>query len=139
MSGNITFTMIKPSAVKSGYIGPILTRFAEAGFRISALKMHRMTRREAELFYEVHKDKPFYPNLVEFMISGPMVAAILEKANAVEEFRMLIGTTDPARADPGTIRRLFGVTVTENAVHGSDSDENALIESRFFFSEEEKY
>lgn len=139
MSGNVTFTMIKPSAVKSGYIGPILTRFAEAGFRIAALKMHRMTRREAELFYEVHKDKPFYPNLVEFMISGPMVAAILEKANAVEEFRMLIGTTDPAHAAPGTIRRLFGVTVTENAVHGSDSDENAVIESRFFFSEEEKY
>ncbi|HPS73332.1 MAG TPA: nucleoside-diphosphate kinase [Bacteroidales bacterium] len=139
MSGNITFTMIKPSAVKSGYIGPILTRFAEAGFRIAALKMHRMTRREAELFYEVHKDKPFYPNLVEFMISGPMVAAILEKANAVEEFRMLIGTTDPAGAAPGTIRRLFGVTVTENAVHGSDSDENAVIEGRFFFSEEEKY
>ncbi|HNW75385.1 MAG TPA: nucleoside-diphosphate kinase [Bacteroidales bacterium] len=139
MSGNITFTMIKPSAVKSGYIGPILTRFAEAGFRIAALKMHRMTRREAELFYEVHKDKPFYLNLVEFMISGPMVAAILEKANAVEEFRMLIGTTDPAGAAPGTIRRLFGVTVTENAVHGSDSDENAVIEGRFFFSEEEKY
>lgn len=139
MSGNVTFTMIKPSAVKSGYVGPILTRFTEAGFRIAALKMHRMTRREAELFYEVHKDKPFYPNLVEFMISGPMVAAILEKANAVEEFRLLIGTTDPAKAAPGTIRRLFGVTVTENAVHGSDSDENALKECRFFFSEEEKY
>ena len=139
MSGNVTFTMIKPSAVKSGYLGPILTRFAEAGFRITALKMHRMTRREAELFYEVHKDKPFYPDLVEFMISGPMVAAILEKSNAVEDFRTLIGTTDPARAAPGTIRRLFGVTVTENAVHGSDSDENAVKEGSFFFSAEEKY
>ena len=139
MSGNVTFTMIKPSAVKSGYIGPILTRFTEAGFRIAALKMHRMTRREAELFYEVHTGKPFYPNLVEFMISGPMVAAILEKENAVEEFRLLIGTTDPAKAAPGTIRRLFGVTVTENAVHGSDSDENAAKECSFFFSDEEKY
>ena len=103
-----------------------------------ALKKHRMTRRQAELFYEVHKERPFYNDLVEFMISGPVVAAILEKANAVEDFRNFIGATDPAKAAAGTIRQLYGISLQENAVHGSDSDENAAREAGFFFSELER-
>lgn len=130
--------MIKPSAVSSGHTGPIIARFTEGGFRLVALKKHRMTRRQAELFYEVHKERPFYKDLVEFMISGPVVAAILEKANAVEDFRNFIGATDPAKAAAGTIRQLYGVSLQENAVHGSDSDENAAREAGFFFSELEK-
>jgi nucleoside-diphosphate kinase len=138
MSGNITFTMIKPSAVSRGFTGPVIAKFTEGGFRIAALKKHQMTRREAELFYEVHKERPFYNDLVEFMISGPVVAAILEKANAVEDFRNFIGATDPAKAAPGTIRQLYGFCLQENAVHGSDSDENAAREAGFFFSELER-
>jgi len=130
--------MIKPSAVSRGYTGPIISKFTEGGFRIVALKKHQMTRRQAELFYEVHKERPFYNDLVEFMISGPVVAAILEKENAVEDFRNYIGATDPAKAAPGTIRQLYGINLQENAVHGSDSDENAIREAGFFFSELER-
>jgi nucleoside-diphosphate kinase len=130
--------MIKPSAVSSGYTGPIITKFAEGGFRVVALKKHLMTRRQAELFYEVHKERPFFHLLVEFMISGPLVAAILEKENAVEDFRNFIGATDPAKAANGTIRQLYGTSLQENAVHGSDSDENAAREAGFFFSELER-
>lgn len=130
--------MIKPSAVTGGYTGPIIAKFTEGGFRIVALKKHRMTRKQAELFYEVHKERPFYNDLVEFMISGPVVAAILEKANAVEDFRNFIGATDPAKAAAGTIRQLYGISLQENAVHGSDSDDNAAREAGFFFSELER-
>ena len=130
--------MIKPSAVSRGYTGPIISKFTEGGFRIVALKKHQMTRRQAELFYEVHKERPFYNDLVEFMISGPVVAAILEKENAVEDFRNYIGATDPAKAASGTIRQLYGINLQENAVHGSDSDENAIREAGFFFSELER-
>lgn len=134
MTGNITFTIIKPSAVSNGYIGPILNRIHEAGFRISAMRMLWLTRGEAERFYEVHKERPFYSELVTFMTSGPIVVAILQKENAVEDYRKLIGNTDPAKAEQGTIRKEFAKSVQENAVHGSDSDENANIESAFFFS-----
>ena len=126
--------MIKPSAVSDGFAGPILKMFQDAGFRLVSMKYLQLTSGQAGAFYEVHKDKPFYGSLVEFMSSGPIVAAILEKENAVEEFRKLIGATDPAKAAPGTIRNLYGKNMTENAVHGSDSDENAAIESSFFFS-----
>lgn len=134
MSGNITFTIIKPSAVSSGYIGPILNKIHDGGFRISAMRMLWLTQGEAERFYEVHKERPFYRDLVEFMTSGPIVVAILKKENAVEDYRKLIGSTDPAKAEEGTIRKEFARSMQENAVHGSDSDENAKIESSFFFS-----
>ncbi len=139
MSGNRTFTMIKPSAVGKGYTGAILAKVIEGGFRISALKMCRLTKAQAESFYEVHKERPFYRDLVEFMSSGPVVAAIAEKENAVAAFRNYIGATDPARAEPGTIRKLYGFNVQENAIHGSDSDENAERECAFFFSELERF
>jgi len=139
MTGKRTFTMIKPSAVTKGYAGAILAKITEGGFRVAALKMHHLTRRQAELFYEVHKERPFYNDLVEFMISGPVVAVIVEKENAVEEFRSYIGATDPAKAAPGTIRKLYGFSLQENAVHGSDSDENAERECSFFFSELDRY
>lgn len=131
-------TMIKPSAVSRGHTGPILVKVTEAGYRIVAMKKHQLSRREAELFYEIHKDKPFFPAFIEVMISGPVVAAILEKEDAVRDFRSLIGATDPSQAAPGTIRQLYGTSVTENAVHGSDSDENAIRECGFFFSELER-
>lgn len=134
MSGYTTLTIIKPSAVSSGYTGPILNKIHEGGFRISALRMLWLTRGEAERFYEVHKERPFYGELVDFMTSGPIVVAVLNKENAVEDFRKLIGNTDPAKAEVGTIRKEFARSMTENAVHGSDSDENAQIESTFFFS-----
>jgi nucleoside-diphosphate kinase len=134
MSGNTTFTIIKPQAVVDGYIGPILNRIHEGGFRISAMRMLWLTRGEAERFYEVHKERPFYGELVEFMTSGPIVVAILKKENAVEAYRNLIGNTDPSKAEEGTIRKEFATSITKNAVHGSDSDENARIESSFFFS-----
>ena len=134
MSGNTTFTIIKPQAVADGYIGPILNRIHEGGFRISAMRMLWLTRGEAERFYEVHKERPFYGELVEFMSSGPIVVAILKKENAVEAYRKLIGNTDPSKAEEGTIRKEFATSITKNAVHGSDSDENAKIESSFFFS-----
>lgn len=133
--GRITLTLIKPLAMKRGYAGYILTRIIEAGFKIKALKMLRMTKEQAKLFYAVHSEKPFYESLVEFMSSGPIIAAILEKDNAVEEYRRLIGHTNPALAEKGTIRYDFGTNIQANAVHGSDSDENAITECRFFFSQ----
>jgi nucleoside-diphosphate kinase len=139
MSGNTTFTIIKPQAVADGYIGPILYRIHQGGFRISAMRMLWLTRGEAERFYEVHKERPFYGELVEFMTSGPIVVAILEKENAVEAYRKLIGNTDPAKAEEGTIRKEFATSMTKNAVHGSDSDENAQMESSFFFSTHQRF
>ena len=134
MSGNRTFTMIKPDAVKAGHIGAILERINTAGFRIAAMKYTQLSKRDAELFYSVHAERPFYGELVEFMSSGPIVAAILEKDNAVEDFRILIGSTNPVEAAEGTIRKAFAKSISENAVHGSDSDENAAIECAFHFS-----
>lgn len=139
MAGNRTFTMIKPDAVGSGYIGAILAKINEAGFRIVAMKMTKLSAEKAGEFYAVHKERPFYGELVDFMSSGHIVAAILEKDNAVEDFRTLIGATDPAKAAPGTIRALYARNVGENAVHGSDSDENAAIEGNFFFSALERF
>jgi len=139
MSGNTTFTIIKPQAVADGYIGPILYRIHQGGFRISAMRMLWLTRGEAERFYEVHKERPFYGELVEFMTSGPILVAVLEKENAVEAYRKLIGNTDPAKAEEGTIRKEFATSITKNAVHGSDSDENAQIESAFFFSSLQRF
>lgn len=139
MSGNYTFTMIKPESVVDGHIGPILNMINLAGFRIVAMKLKKMSRREAEMFYEVHKDRPFYGELVDFMSSAPVVAAILEKENAVEAYRKLIGATDPSKAEEGTIRKQFAKSISSNAVHGSDSDENAKIESDFFFSRTERF
>jgi len=138
MTGSITLTMIKPGAVNSNYTGPILKMINDAGFRIVAMKMLRMSRRQAEAFYMVHKNRPFYESLVRYMSSGPIVAAILEKEDAVQEYRMLIGATNPAEAAEGTIRKLYAESVESNAVHGSDSDENAVIESDFFFSTSER-
>jgi nucleoside-diphosphate kinase len=131
---NRTFTMIKPDAMKNGRAGAILDRIIKEGFAVKALKLTRLSKEKAGEFYAVHKERPFYGELVEFMSSGPIIAAILEKENAVESFRKLIGSTDPAKADEGTIRKLFAASVGENAVHGSDSDENAKIEGDFFFS-----
>ncbi|MBT4217734.1 MAG: nucleoside-diphosphate kinase [Flavobacteriales bacterium] len=135
---NITFTMIKPEAVEAGNTGAILNRMEEAGFRILALKKVHLTAERAGLFYEVHKERPFYGELVEYMSGGPIIAAILEKDNAVADFRTLIGSTNPEEADEGTIRKEFATSLAMNAVHGSDSDENANIEANFHFSEEEK-
>jgi nucleoside-diphosphate kinase len=134
MSGIITFTIIKPFAVSDGHIGPILNKIHTAGFKISAMRMLWLTKGEAERFYEVHKERPFYNDLVEFMTSGNIVVAILKKENAVEDYRKLIGATDPAKAEEGTIRKEFAESMRANAVHGSDSDENANIEASFFFS-----
>jgi len=139
MNGKITFSIIKPNAVRTGKTGPILAMINESGFEIAAMKMLRMTTEQAESFYEVHRGKPFFESLVEFMTSGPVFVMILRHENAVEEFRKLIGATDPAKAEPGTIRKLYAVSVQMNAVHGSDSDENARRESDFFFSEIEKF
>ncbi|MCB0806991.1 MAG: nucleoside-diphosphate kinase [Bacteroidales bacterium] len=139
MVGNITLTMIKPTAVKKGFIGPILAKIAEGGFKIVAMKFTRLSLEQAQKFYEVHKERPFYGELTEFMSSGPIVAAVLEKDNAVQAYREYIGATDPAKAAEGTIRALYGTNLGENAVHGSDSDENAHIESYFFFSELERF
>ncbi len=131
--------MIKPDAVAAGHIGAILDKITKSGFKIVALKYTMLSSQKAGQFYEVHKDRPFYKDLVSFMSSGPIVAAILEKDNAVEDFRKLIGATDPAKAEPGTIRNLFAKSIDANAVHGSDSDENAAIEGSFFFSAFEKF
>jgi nucleoside-diphosphate kinase len=136
---NRTFTMIKPDACKKGYAGAIIDRFIKEGFRIVALKMLKLSSEKAGEFYAIHKERPFYGELVAFMSSGPIVAAILEKDNAVAEFRKLIGATDPAKADAGTIRKLFATSVGENAVHGSDSDANAKIEGDFMFSGLEQF
>ncbi|NND35296.1 MAG: nucleoside-diphosphate kinase [Saprospiraceae bacterium] len=134
MMSKRTFTMIKPDAVKAGHIGKILEQITSAGFRIVALKMTQLSQSTAGAFYAVHRERPFYQELVDFMSSGPIVAAILEKENAVDDFRTLIGATNPADAAPGTIRALYAKNVGENAVHGSDSDENAVIESQFHFA-----
>jgi nucleoside-diphosphate kinase len=131
--------MIKPDAVKDGHIGAILAKINEAGFRIKAMKMTKLSAEKAGQFYEVHKERPFYGELCEFMSSGHIVAAILEKDNAVADFRTLIGATNPADAAEGTIRKMFAKSVGENAVHGSDSDENALLEGSFFFSKLEQF
>lgn len=136
---NRTFTMIKPDAVKAGNIGNILQVMNAAGFRIVAMKYTQISLEQAGKFYEVHKERPFYGELTEFMSSGPIVAAILEKDNAVADFRKLIGATNPAQAEEGTIRKLYATSVGENAVHGSDSDENAKIEGDFFFSGLERF
>lgn len=138
MSGNRTFTMIKPDAFREGHSGAILKMIEEAGFRPKAVKLVQLTEAAAGHFYAVHKERPFYGDLCRYMSSGPILAMVLEKANAVEDFRKLIGATDPAKAESGTIRNLFAKSIEANAVHGSDSDENALIESRFFFSESEE-
>jgi len=139
MSGNQTFTIIKPIAVKNNYIGAILKLINEAGFRIKAMKFTHLTKQQAMDFYSVHAGKYFYEELTSFMSSGPIVAAILEKENAVADFRKLIGATDPAKAEEGTIRKLYAESMSHNAIHGSDSDENALIESDFFFSKTERF
>ncbi len=139
MADRRTFTMIKPEAVAAGHTGKIIDTFIANGFRIVALKYTRLSAAEAGTFYEVHKERPFYGELVEYMASGPIVAAILEKDNAVEAFRRLIGATDPAQAEEGTIRKRFAESKARNAVHGSDSDANALIEGHFFFSSREQY
>ena len=139
MATNRTFTMIKPDAVKNGHTGAILDDIIKGGFKIIAMKYTSLTKDTAGAFYAVHKERPFYTDLVDFMSSGPIVAAILEKDNAVAGFRQLIGATDPSKADEGTIRKLYASSVGENAVHGSDSDENAQIESNFFFSGLEQF
>jgi len=131
--------MIKPDATGKGYSGAILDMILKAGFSVKAMKWTKLTAEQAGEFYAIHKARPFYAELVEFMSSGPIVAAILEKENAVADFRKLIGATDPAKADEGTVRKLYASSVGENAVHGSDSDENATIESDFFFSKLERF
>ena len=139
MATNRTFTMIKPDGVEQGHIGAILEKITASGFRIVALKLTQMTKADAEAFYAVHKERPFYGELVTFMTRGPIVAAILEKENAVADFRTLIGATDPAEAAEGTIRALYATSKGENAVHGSDSDENAAIEGAFHFAGREQF
>lgn len=139
MATNRTFTMIKPDAVESNYIGGVLKMINEAGFRIVAMKYTTLSADAAGKFYEVHKERPFYGELVQYMSSGAIVAAILEKDNAVADFRKLIGATDPTKADEGTIRKIYAKSIAANAVHGSDSDENAQIEGDFFFSKLERF
>ena len=139
MDGNFTFSIIKPNAVRTGKTGPILSMINEAGFEIVAMKMVRMSHEQAEAFYAVHKDKSFFDSLVDFMSSGPVFVMILKHSNAVEEFRKLIGATDPEKAEPGTIRKTFAVSVQMNAIHGSDNDENAIREADFFFSSGERF
>lgn len=134
MQNDFTFGIIKPNAIRTGKTGPILAMINEAGFEIAAMRMVQMTKPQAEDFYDVHKGKSFFNDLVEFMTSGPIIVMILKHTNAVEEYRKLIGATDPAKAEPGTIRKLFAVSVQMNAVHGSDSQENAIREADFFFS-----
>jgi nucleoside-diphosphate kinase len=139
MASNITFTMIKPDAVNNGHTGKILDKIIEKGYRISAMKYLRLTPERAGQFYAIHRERPFFKDLVEFMSSGNIVAAVLEKNNAVEDYRQLIGATDPSKAEKGTIRNLFAKSIDANAVHGSDSDENAEIEASFFFSAFERF
>lgn len=136
---NITFTMIKPAAVADGHIGAILAKIAEGGFKIKAMRMLQLSSEQAGKFYEVHKDRPFYNSLVESMSSGPIVAAVLENENAVLGYREFIGATNPAEAREGSIRKIFGKSLSDNAVHGSDSDENAVIEANFFFNHMERF
>jgi len=135
MEGKITFTIVKPSALSMNYLGPILTNITDNGFKVIAIKMLHLSKDQATAFYSVHQGKPFFDGLIEFMTSGPVVVATLMKNNAVEDYRKIIGATNPEKADAGTIRKLYGIDMERNAVHGSDSDENALIESHFFFSD----
>jgi nucleoside-diphosphate kinase len=135
MEGKITFTIVKPSALSMNYLGPILTNVTDNGFKVIAIKMLHLSKDQATAFYSVHQGKPFFDGLIEFMTSGPVVVATLMKNNAVEDYRKIIGATNPEKADSGTIRKLYGIDMQRNAVHGSDSDENALIESHFFFSD----
>ena len=137
--GNLTFTMIKPDAVRADKTASILKHLSDAGFRIVALRMHRMTREQAERFYAVHAGKPFFEPLVEFMTSGPVVAAVLEKENAVPQLRRVVGATDPAEAAEGTVRRLYGTSKQQNATNASDSDDNARYEWAIHFGEEEVF
>lgn len=139
MTTNRTFTMIKPDGVANGHIGAILNKINEAGFRIVALKFTRLSVDKTSEFYAVHKERGFYNDLLQYISSGPVVAAILEKDNAVEDFRKLIGATDPAKAEKGTIRNLYAKSIDANAIHGSDSNENAKIEGDFFFSMLERF
>ena len=139
MAGTRTFTMLKPDAVAKGHIGAILVMINKSGFTIKAMKYTQLSTADAQEFYAIHKDRPFYGELVEYMTSGPIVAAILEKDNAVEDFRTLIGATNPAEAAEGTIRKLYAESIAANAVHGSDSDENAAMEGAFHFSGREIY
>jgi nucleoside-diphosphate kinase len=139
MTGKQTFTMIKPDAVAAGNTGAITKMIEEAGFRIAAMKKTFLTKELAGKFYAVHKERPFYEDLCAYMSSGPIVPMVLEKDNAVEDFRKLIGATDPSKAAPGTVRALFAKSIDANAIHGSDSDENAIIESNFFFSQFERF
>ncbi len=136
---NLTFTMVKPEAVEAGNTGAILNKIENAGFRVVAMKKVLLSKERAGEFYAVHSERPFYGELVDYMSSGPIIAAILEKDNAVLDFRTLIGATDPSDAAEGTIRAVFAESKAKNAVHGSDSDENALIEADFHFSKEERY
>ena len=139
MSGNLTFTIIKPDAVGNGHTGKIIDHIISAGFRVKAMKMIWLDEKAAGGFYAVHKERPFYNDLVSFMTSGPCVPMVLEKDNAVQDFRTLIGATNPKEAAEGTIRALYAKTIDANAIHGADSDENALRESKYFFSELETY
>jgi nucleoside-diphosphate kinase len=139
MTTNRTFTMIKPDAVANGHAGKILDHIIQAGYKVVALKYTHLTAEKAGEFYAVHSERPFYKDLVDFMSSGPIYAAILEKDNAVEDFRKVIGATDPSKAEAGTIRNLFAKSIDANAIHGSDSDENAAIEGNFFFAENERF
>ena len=139
MVTNKTFTMLKPDSVENGNIGAILEKITTSGFRIDAMKLTQLTTADAKAFYVVHKDRPFFDDLVEYMTRGPIVAAILEKENAVQDFRTLIGATNPSEAAEGTIRNMFAESISQNAVHGSDSDNNAAVESAFHFSEREMF
>ncbi len=139
MATNRTFTMLKPDAVENGHIGAILEKINAAGFRIVAMKMTQLSKLDAEAFYAIHSERPFFGELVEYMTSGPIVSAILEKDNAVEDFRTLIGATNPAEAAEGTIRKMYAESIAANAVHGSDSDDNAAIEGAFHFSGRDNY
>ncbi|MDG1850413.1 MAG: nucleoside-diphosphate kinase [Flavobacteriales bacterium] len=139
MATNRTFTMLKPDAVQNGHIGAILEKINAAGFRIVAMKMTQLSKVDAEAFYAIHSERPFFGELVEYMTSGPIVSAILEKDNAVDDFRTLIGATNPAEAAEGTIRKMYAESIAANAIHGSDSDENAAIEGAFHFSGRENY
>ena len=136
---NITFTMVKPTAMRNGVAANILAKITDAGFRIQAMKSLRLSKAQAMKFYEVHKDRPFYNELTDFMSSGPIVAAVLEKDNAVKDYRALIGATNPTDAEDGTIRKQYATNIQENAVHGSDSDDNAEIEASFFFPKSERF
>ena len=139
MKNNLTFTMIKPDAMENGHAGDILSMILKTGFRISALKLIHLTNHQAETFYNIHRKKPFFKELVTFMTRSPIIVAVLKKNNAVDDFRKLIGSTNPEDADKGTVRKLFATSMGENAIHGSDSENNAQIESSFFFAKNEMY